>query len=331
MPDVPLLLPANQPADRFYVGGRQIADFRGTTWTGGRVPEDWIASTTTLFDQAALGLTVLADGRRLRDAVDADPVAWLGARHVARFGSDTRLLTKLLDAGQRLPVHLHPDGSFAAEHLGRGHGKTEAWVFLRGGSVHLGWREQLSAAELRRLVEAQDVDRLLAAMHRVEVAVGDAVLVPAGMPHAIGAGTFLVEVQEPEDLSILLEWRGFAIDGQREGHLGLGFVRALQATDLTLRTAEQVEALVGRAGGAGPVLPAAANGFFRVDRAIGSAELEEGFAVVVVTGGAGTLRSRSRAWELPVHAGSTVLVPAAAGPAIVDGDVITLVCRPPLP
>ena len=133
MPDVPLLLPANQPADRFNAGGRQIADFRGATWTGGRVPEDWIGSTTTLFGEADLGLTVLADGRRLRDAVAADPLAWLGARHVARFGADTRLLTKLLDAGQRLPVHLHPDGPFAAEHLGRGHGKTEAWVFLRGG------------------------------------------------------------------------------------------------------------------------------------------------------------------------------------------------------
>ena len=39
------------------------------------------------------------------------------------------------------------------------------------------------------------------------------VLVPAGVLHAIGEGVLLVELQEPEDLSILLEWRGFELDG----------------------------------------------------------------------------------------------------------------------
>ena len=330
MPVVPLLLPANQPADRFYAGGAQIAGFRRQAWDdGSRVPEDWVGSTTTLFGEASLGLTVLPDGRTLRDAIGADPRTWLGERHVARFGADTRLLTKLLDAGQRLPVHLHPDGPFAAEHLGRAHGKTEAWVFLRGGEVHLGWREELSAARLRRLVDDQDVDGLLGAMHRVEVAPGDAVLVPAGMPHAIGAGTFLVEVQEPEDLSILLEWRDFALDGPRDGHLGLGFDRALQATDLVARSAEEVAALVTRGRGAGPVLPTAAGSFFRVDRAAAGTGLEAGFAVVVVTDGAGVLSVTGA--DLQLQAGDTVLVPAAAGPAALDGGLTALVCRPPAP
>nr|WP_246214836.1 class I mannose-6-phosphate isomerase [Modestobacter muralis] len=324
-----MLLPANQPADRFYAGGGQIAGFRRQAWDGSRVPEDWVGSTTTLFGEASLGLTVLDDGRTLRDAVEADPQAWLGERHVARFGADTRLLTKLLDAGQRLPVHLHPDGPFAAEHLGRAHGKTEAWVFLRGGAVHLGWREELSAARLRRLVDDQDVDGLLAAMHRVEVTPGDAVFVPAGMPHAIGAGTFLVEVQEPEDLSILLEWCDFALDGPRDGHLGLGFDRALQATDLAVRTAGQVEALVVRAGGTGPVLPTAAGSFFRVDRAAGGAEFGAGFAVVVVTDGTGVLSSAAA--DLQVAVGDTVLVPAAAGAVVLGGGLTALVCRPPAP
>ncbi|WP_231560250.1 hypothetical protein [Microbacterium hominis] len=39
-------------------------------------------------------------------------------------------LVKLLDAGQRLPVHAHPDDAFAAAHLGRAHGKAEAWYIL---------------------------------------------------------------------------------------------------------------------------------------------------------------------------------------------------------
>jgi hypothetical protein len=45
------------------------------------------------------------------------------------------------------------------------------------------------------------------------------------------AGITLVELQEPTDFSILLEWAGFAIDGVTEGHLGLGFDLALTALD----------------------------------------------------------------------------------------------------
>jgi hypothetical protein len=37
--------------------------------------------------------------------------------------------------------------------------------------------------------------------------------VPAGLPHAIDPGLFLVELQEPTDFSVLLEWEGFAADG----------------------------------------------------------------------------------------------------------------------
>ncbi|CCH86910.1 Mannose-6-phosphate isomerase [Modestobacter italicus] len=329
MPLVPLTLDPNQPADRFYAGGARIAEFRGTPWVGGNLPEDWVGSSTTLFGEHELGLTRLPDGRLLRDVVAADPVGWLGAAHVARFGADTMLLTKLLDAGQRLPVHLHPDGAFAAEHLQRAHGKTEAWVVLRGGEVHLGLRRDLAPAEVRRLVAEQDVEVLLAAMHRVEVAPGDAVLVPAGLPHAIGAGVLLVEVQEPEDLSILLEWRGFALDGERDGHLGLGFDLALQAADLSGWSPERIDSLVVRRRGPGPVLPERAAEFFRVDRVLGGDPLAASFGVVVVTRGQGRLRAADDGWTATVGAGQTLLVPHGAGALALDGDVEALWCRPP--
>src|ERR671922_204086 len=95
MAEAPLLLPPNL-LRRFYRGGKRIAAFRGTT---------------------------------VRDAVAADPVAFLGPEHVERFGADTRLLVKLLDAGERLPVHFHPDDEFARRH-GFAHGKTEAWLMV---------------------------------------------------------------------------------------------------------------------------------------------------------------------------------------------------------
>ncbi len=123
-PAVPLPLPPNQPRARFYAGGRGLASFRGQgTWEP-HTPEDWVGSVTTVRGEATTGLTRLPSGELLRDAVERDPVGWLGAAHAARWGSDPMLLVKLLDAGQRLPVHVHPDDAFAARHLGAAHGKA---------------------------------------------------------------------------------------------------------------------------------------------------------------------------------------------------------------
>lgn len=327
-----IVLPANQPADRFYLGGERIARFRGDEAPGDasalRLPEDWVGSTTCLAGEDELGLSILPDGRRLVDAVAADPVSWLGAAHTARYGTDTGLLVKLLDAGQRLPVHAHPDGAFAERWLGRAHGKTEAWHMLTGGEVHLGLREPISAQELGRLVAEQDTDALVGALHRREVAPGDTVFVPAGTLHAIGAGVFIVELQEPEDLSVLLEWRGFALDGESDGHLGLGFERALEAVDRRELTDAEVDALICRAAGGGRTLPVEADAFFRLDRVRidGEEVFEAGFAVVVVLDG-----EVVTAGGAVLSAGTTAVVPHAAGPLVLAGHGTVVIARPPLP
>ncbi|MEK9737371.1 MAG: mannose-6-phosphate isomerase, partial [Candidatus Nanopelagicales bacterium] len=95
----PVLLPVNQ-FDHFYRGGDRIGALRHGPGGPNR-PEEWIGSTTTRFGEQAQGLSVLPDGRLLRDAVLADPRAWLGAAHVARYGSDVEVLVKFLDLGQR--------------------------------------------------------------------------------------------------------------------------------------------------------------------------------------------------------------------------------------
>ncbi len=324
----PLVLDPNQPLDRFYAGGRRIAAFRGVEPIDSKVPEDWVASTTTLFGEAELGLTRLPDGRTLAAAVGDDPSTWLGAEHVEAFGSDTGLLVKLLDAGQRLPVHAHPDVPFAGEHLSLTHGKTEAWVFLEPATVHLAFARDVEQEELAAWVREQDTDEMLGAMHTLEVEAGDAVLVPAGLPHAIGEGAFLVELQEPTDLSILMEWKGFDLDGAADGHLGLGFDIALQAVDRREWTREDVERLRGaRAADEGELLPDAA-GFFRVERSRGAAVAPPGFAVLVVLRGTGSLTYRFG--SVAVATGSTVLIPFAAGECRLEGEGLeALWCRPP--
>ena len=324
-PALPFLLPTNRPAARFYDGGPQIDGFRGLPRGADHTPEDWVGSTTAVRGQEPAGLTRLDDGSLLREAVEADPAGWLGSEHVARWGADAMLLVKLLDAGQRLPVHAHPHDSFAAEHLGTAHGKAEAWYILAPGTVYLGLTRSLEPAELRRLVDEQSVERMLALMHPVRVAAGDTVYVPPGVLHAIGEGILLAEVQQPEDLSILLEWRDFAVDGPADGHLGLGFDVALQAVETGARTPEEIDALVVRGPRIGGTLPNGSSEYFRLDRVQAPATLEPGFAVLIVTDGEAQLDG------LALPAGSTAVLPHASGPTRLRGDATVLVARPPAP
>lgn len=104
----PIILPSNQPPNRFYRGGPQISSFRAKPSQGPRPPEDWIASTTCCHGHSTLGQTRLPSGVLLQDEIDAHPEEWLGKEHIKAFGVDTKLLVKLLDAGQRLPIHAHP-------------------------------------------------------------------------------------------------------------------------------------------------------------------------------------------------------------------------------
>ncbi|WP_431246440.1 class I mannose-6-phosphate isomerase [Leifsonia xyli] len=289
-----------------------------------------MGSTVSVRGQEEHGRAVLANGRLVDDAVRSAPCEWLGHAHVEQFGADPKILVKLLDAGQRLPAHVHPDAEFAHRAVDAAHGKAEAWHILAGGSVHLGFTEDVKRERLEQLVASQDTSTLLGMMHTVDVSAGDRVFVPPRLVHAIGEGILLVEVQEPEDLSILLEWRGFAIDGEQEGHLGIGFDRALDAVDRSALAAPALERLVRRAGEAGAGLPSDADAYFRLESAKvhGEVELDEGFAVLVVTAGSVTLASFGNA-DLTLHSGDTVLVPAGVRRPTLLGAGEVLVARPP--
>ena len=111
----PSKLPSNQ-FDHFYKGGNRIGELRNGP--GGPMrPEEWIASTTTRFGESVNGLSKLEDGQLLRDVIASDAISWLGEKHIAKFGTSTEILVKLLDPDQRLPVHYHPSFSFAMIHV----------------------------------------------------------------------------------------------------------------------------------------------------------------------------------------------------------------------
>jgi len=327
-PTEPIPLPSNQPPARFYRGGQRISDFRHEPPSPPNTPEDWVGSTTSVRGQSPVGMTRLTDGRLLADAISADPAAWLGPDHVTRFGDDAMLLVKLLDAGQRLPVHAHPGGAFAATHLSAAHGKAEAWYILSPGTVHLALTRSLAPEELRALVSGQNSAGMLALMHEVTVEPGDRVFVPPGVLHAIGEGILLAEVQEPEDLSILLEWDGFDLDGEKDGHLGLGFDLALTAVETRGRTEAEVDALVVRAGPIDRMLPTEADRYFRLDRVEARQDFHAGFGIVISLHESVRLTAAGQA-PRALPAGSTTLVPYAAGDFSIEG--MALLARPPAP
>lgn len=329
----PVELPANQPK-QFYRGGEAIAALRGGE-SADFGPEDWVASTTTLFGRSDAGLSTLPDGLLLRDAVKADPDGWLGADHVATFGADTALLVKLLDAGQRLPVHCHPSNAFASKHLNCRHGKTESWIVVGTSgpdpTVYIGFRDNVSADIVANWVSTQNTAAMLDALNPVRVKAGDTVFVPAGLPHAIGEGVFIVELQQPTDFSVTLEWQGFLANAD-VGHLGLGYDTALECVDRTGWGAN-LGSLIKETGTTdGPtaktvnLFSAEADPFFQADRlhVDGSFGLEPSFAVLVVLEGSGSVGS------LPVKKGSTVVVPHAAGETGLTGELVAIRCRPPL-
>lgn len=326
----PIVVPANQPQKRFYAGGARISAFRSDPPCSSHQPEDWVASTSCCFGTAGIGYSRLPDGTLLTDAVAAEPEKWLGAEHLAKYGADTKLLVKLLDAGQRLPVHAHPHVNWSKKHLGRNHGKAEAWYILTPGSVWLGLKDSIDEKELLELVEGERGTELLNRMHKFDVVPHQTLYVPPGTLHAIGEGIMVVEVQEPEDLSILCEWEGFDIDGKKDGHLGLGFPTALTAVDTKGRTREEAEKWVTSGQVSKSVCAAESTEYFRLERihVEGPSSAERGLAILVVLEGNVSLATASSK-PLKLPKGSTVVIPHEDGELRLQGEADVLIARPP--
>lgn len=342
----PLRLPDNR-VPVYYEGGAGIDRFRGQSHGTVGGPEDWVGSMCRLPASIVgadgpvdAGLSTTVDGDVLLELVQGDPVGWLGVALSERFGGDSGLLVKLLDAGERLPVHCHPTRSFGADHLGSLFGKTEGWIIMDaapGARVWLGLSDDVDITTLRGWVERQDVSSMLGAMNEIEVTAGQVVYVPAGLPHSIGPGVLLTELQEPTSFSVLAEHESFGLDEQ-QATLGLGWDVALACFDLggyrgdRLATLlpEPAERSVQPGGTVVDLFPAAADEFFaaRLVRCSSTVALAEpGFAVLVIIAGSGRL-----VWEDgddAIASGDTWVVPFGAGSLTFTGTLEAIVCLPP--
>jgi len=214
-----VLLPPNR-VWRTYQGGRQLDALAGAdSPQDGHFPEDWIASTTRAInagrEDVREGVSTVRVGGADADfaaLIAGDPEYFLGAAHVARFGATPHLLVKFLDPSIRLHFQAHPTAAFAQQFLNSPSGKTEAYHVLATRPevatpyIYLGFQRPPSRDALRRMIETQDIAAIEACFDKIPVQPGDTYLVPGGVPHALGEGIFLIEIQEPSDLVVRFEF-----------------------------------------------------------------------------------------------------------------------------
>ena len=224
-------------ARRVYRGGLLLDKWQGNPDPGDSfTPEEWIASLVPAVNHGMPyvpneGLSVdRASGRTLKNIISEDPVAMLGARHYKKFGATMGILVKALDSMERLPIQVHPDKALAKRLLGSDFGKTEAWYILdvrsQEAAVYAGFKKGVTLELWQSLFEKQDIPGMVDCLVKIPAKPGDVFLIRGGLPHAIGAGCLLMEIQEPTDITVRLE-RKMALSGvelpDMSIHSGIGF------------------------------------------------------------------------------------------------------------
>ena len=326
---------------RTYRGGAMLGEFLGQRGACDSFrPEDWISSFTAAKNKDPIeheGITrVLLGGREvlLTEAVDETD---FGAGR-----TQSGLLIKFLDAAERLGIQVHPTKEYARKVFGSAYGKTECWHILNTrptgepAVVYLGFREHITKEIWRDLFMRQDIPGMLGAMHRFEVRAGDTVLVTGGTPHAIGAGCFLLELQEPSDYTMRAEKT--TVSGEwltpMQIHYGVGEETMLDCFDYTPRSrAETAERffLRPRADAQNPdithLVTDADTSCFQLDRIKTECTVlqKESFITVISVQNGGSLAFGET--EYPLCRGDKFFIPA--GTEIVLKNAEALVCYPP--
>ena len=151
---------------------------------------------------------------------------WLMEQHAAEVLGATKphrdrfpLLIKILDAQEKLSLQVHPPPARAAV-LG-GEPKTEMWYVAEaapGAELYVGLKHGVTRAEFESKIRMGAVAECF---HRVSVRPGDAMFLPSGRVHALGAGLVVFEIQQNSDTTYrVFDWNRLGLDGKpRELHI----------------------------------------------------------------------------------------------------------------
>lgn len=134
------------------------------------------------------------------------------------------LLVKVIDAGDRLSLQVHPDETSCAEIGGTAEPKTEMWYILgaeKHGKILAGLSPKATRTQLMMMMDKSEVENLL---QIYDSNVGDGYFITSGTMHAIGAGNLILEIQQNSDTTYRIsDWGRVDSNGNpRELHVELG-------------------------------------------------------------------------------------------------------------
>jgi mannose-6-phosphate isomerase len=290
-------------------------------WAGGRLAaagagtgELWLAGPGSVVDVEPWGRTTLDD------LAASAGEALVGSRALARLGPRFPLLIKLIDAAEWLSLQVHPSDELAAELFGPGElGKAEAWLVLDadpGTELVVGPRRDLSEAALRGAIASGELGR--AACETLPAIPGDLLFVDTGTLHAIGAGAFVYEIEQPTDRTFRISDWGRPASPDRPLHLAES-LRAVRHD----RCCEPA----GRDWRPDGGVLVTRDFRLEVVRFPGTSSREPaGGTLEVVTAVRGRVEATGDGWHEVLEPYGTVVVPAAVDAYWLDGDAGAIAC-----
>ncbi|MBN2092566.1 class I mannose-6-phosphate isomerase [candidate division KSB1 bacterium] len=252
-----ILLPPNR-VWRTYSGGKFLDVLTNKPDPAdSHFPEDWIASTTRASNKGRENIPdegfskVNIEGRLyyLKELIEKYPDELVGEKHFQRYGANTQFLLKFLDAAIRLHIQAHPTIPFAQKYLHSNSGKTEAYLILRTREeveqpyIYLGFQHPVPKEQFKNIILNQQIPELLACFDKIPVQPGDVFVVPGGLPHAIGEGIFMIEIMEPTDFVVRLEFeRGGYVLPESARFMGRDIDFALEMMDFNPVSIDTIKA-----------------------------------------------------------------------------------------
>lgn len=241
---------------RTYTGGSLINKLHGIESSRDtNFPEEWIMSTVRARNSGrediVEGLSMVSGTEvSLAELIEENPEVLLGKKHIEKFGNNLGVLVKIIDSAERLTIQVHPTKINAKGLFNSAYGKTECWHILGGREIngekpciYFGFKDGITREYWKKMFDEQDIPAMLDCLHKFEVKKGDTFLIEGGIPHAIGAGCFLVEVQEPTDYTIRTEKvtpKGLQV-ADFMCHQGLGFDKMFDCFTYDGFTQEEVK------------------------------------------------------------------------------------------
>src|SRR5262245_27067094 len=129
------------------------------------------------------------------------PPEWRGERCAAT--QDFPLLVKFIFPTDKLSIQVHPNDEYASknEAAAGGRGKTEMWHVVSAepnAQVFIGLKPGTRKQEFTAAIGKRGLEALF---ERHSLVARETCFIPAGIPHTIGPGMILCEVQQYSDLT----------------------------------------------------------------------------------------------------------------------------------